>query len=339
MAIKSDVAARLDASPHWRGARAELAPELGRFRSTHTFTWLASRAGGGIGGGGRVKLLEVMGLSGAMALCYAPLGLRVVLRSKLTRVDCELATLRTAWNARARYEWHHHVYASRFSGLSLETVERVTHGPDAPGWTPAQRLLLLAVDELCADRMISEPTSAALSQHLSHAQLVDLCMLVGHYDMLAMLLMTFGIEPEPETWRRGPLRRLRDTSTGDGITPSWLPAFNRRVTNRLARLYAGKLPPYSLIHHRGRKSGTPFTTPVVAHYDDSLLIIPLPYGTNTDWVRNILAADGGSATYRHRTVPFKNPRLVDAAGATDLPARARRYTRLVQVLVADLVTA
>ncbi|UFS96878.1 nitroreductase family deazaflavin-dependent oxidoreductase [Nocardia huaxiensis] len=337
MTLKPDVAASTDASPHWRAAADERMPELGKFSRTNILTWLAGRAGGRIGGGGRIKVLEAMGRSGAMALGYAPLGIRLVLRSKLTRVDCELATLRTAWNAGARYEWHHHVYAARLSGLSLRTVERVTAGPDAEGWTEHQRLLLRAVDELHADRMIGDATFEGLSGHLSAAQIADLCMLVGHYEMLAMLLKTHGVEPEPGMWRRGPLKWVRDEASGDGLAPSWLPTFNRYITNPFTRLYAGKIPPYSVIHHRGRKSGRPFATPVVAKYRDGLLIVPLPYGSKSDWLRNVKAAGGGEATYRRQTRKFANPRVVDAAGATELPEQVRRYTRLVQVMVADLV--
>ncbi|WP_067707318.1 nitroreductase family deazaflavin-dependent oxidoreductase [Nocardia yamanashiensis] len=337
MQWKTDVAAPSDAAPHWRAAATERMPELGRFGQTDTFPWLIGRLGGRIGGGGRIKVLEAMGRSGGLALAYAPLGIRLVFRSKLTRVDCELATLRTAWNTAARYEWHHHVYAARFSGLSTATVERVGAGPDAPEWTGRQRLLLRAVDELHADRMISDATFEGLAEHLSPAQIADLCMLVGHYEMLAMLLKTHGIEPEPGMWQRGPLKWVRDQGTGDGIAPGWLPAFNRYVVNPFTRLYAGKIPPYSLIHHEGRKSGKPYVNPVVANYADGLLIVPLPYGSKADWLRNIRAAGGGSATYRRTTRKFVNPRIVDAAGATELPAAVRRYTRLVQVLVADLV--
>lgn len=337
MTLKSDVDTHADASSQWRGAPRELLPELGRLGSTNTITWLVGRVGGALGGGGRVKLLEILGSSGALALAYAPFGLRIVVRSKLSRVDCELATLRTAWNVGARYEWHHHVYASRFSGLSMETVERVTAGSGAVGWTEQQHLLLRAVDELHDERVISSATFHALGRHLSHPQIVELCLLVGHYEMLAMMLNTYGIQPEPEMWRRGPLRWVRDAASGDGITPAALARFNRWVANPLTRAYAGKIRPYSVIHHRGRKSGRSFSTPVIAHYEQKLLMVPLPYGSKSDWVRNLLAANGGQTTFRNRTRTFTDPRVVDAAGATDLPKRVQRYTRLVQVLVADLL--
>ncbi|WP_405134824.1 nitroreductase family deazaflavin-dependent oxidoreductase [Nocardia sp. NBC_01388] len=336
MTLKSDVAARTETASHWRGPAQELMPGLGEFRGTDTLTWLIARAAGRVGGGRRVKLLEIMGRGGALALAYAPFGLRIVLRSKLSRVDCELATLRTAWNAGARYEWHHHVYAARLSGLSVQTVERVSAGPEAPGWSEPQRVLLRAVDELHEARAISEPTFHELAQHLSHPQIVDLCMLVGHYEMLAMMLNTYGIQPESDMWRRGPLRWLRDESSGDALTPGWLAGFNRRVTNRIARAYAGKIRPYSVVHHRGRKSGRSFAAPVAARYTEKLLVVPLIYGSRSDWLRNVLAAGGGEVTYRGRTRSFTDPRVVDAAAATELPKQVQRYTRLVQVLVADL---
>ncbi|MGX1806193.1 nitroreductase family deazaflavin-dependent oxidoreductase [Nocardia sp. NPDC055321] len=121
----------------------------------------------------------------------------------------------------------------------------------------------------------------------------------------------------------------------DGIAPRWLALFNRRVTNRFARLYAGRIPPYSLIHHRGRRSGKPFTTPVLAHFDHDRLYVPLPYGTGSDWVRNVLAG-GGEVTYRRTTRRFTGPRIVEAGAAGELPGRVRRLSRVTRILVADL---
>ncbi|MEC3919367.1 nitroreductase family deazaflavin-dependent oxidoreductase [Nocardia sp. CDC160] len=336
MQLKPDVAARTDASAHWRAARTERIPDLGALRRTEPATWLFARLGGLLGGGRRIKVLEAMGRSGGLFWGYIPLGLAVVPGTRLTRVDCELATLRTAWNVGARYEWHHHVYAARWSGISVETVERVAKGPEAAGWTDGQRALLRAVDELHSDRMILDDTWDELSRHLSAAQGVDLCMLVGHYEMLAMLLKTHGIEPEPEMWRRGPFRWLRDPASGDGLAPAWLPKFNRAVTNRIARIGAGKLPPYTVVHHLGRKSGRAFETPVAGVYRDGLFIVPLLYGDRTDWVRNVLAAEGAEVTYRHRTRKLTAPRVVDAAAAVELPEPARLFTRLVKVLVAEV---
>ena len=43
--------------------------------------------------------------------------------------------------------------------------------------------------------MISD-TWRSLSSHLDDRRLIELCMLVGHYEMLAMTITSLGIQPE-----------------------------------------------------------------------------------------------------------------------------------------------
>jgi alkylhydroperoxidase family enzyme len=54
-----------------------------------------------------------------------------------------------------------------------------------------QRLLLAAVDELCAERMISDATWRALSEFYSDRQLSVLCFIVGNRATLSMVSNTF----------------------------------------------------------------------------------------------------------------------------------------------------
>jgi deazaflavin-dependent oxidoreductase (nitroreductase family) len=48
-----------------------------------------------------------------------------------------------------------------------------------------------------------------------------------------------------------------------------------------------------VIQHVGRTSGRSYETPVGAVATDDSFVIALPYGTNTDWLKNVLAS--GSA--------------------------------------------
>jgi deazaflavin-dependent oxidoreductase (nitroreductase family) len=284
-----------------------------------------------------VRVVDAMGLSPGLFWGYAPLGIRVVPMTSLKRVDCELATMRTAWNVGSRYEWHHHVHQSRWAGgFAAETVERVTLGPDAPGWSDKQRFLLRAVDELHADRMISEATWADLSKYLTPRQVVDLCFLVGHYEMLAMALKTFGIEPEPGAYDRGLLTWLRRDDDSDRLMPRRLPRFNKLVTNRVGARLAGVIPPYALIHHVGRKSGRDYQVPVGAYFKAGQVAIGLPYGSNVDWLKNVLAAGGAEITHRRQIHKLTNPRIVDATSSDGLPLVPRVYARLMKVLVLDV---
>ena len=58
----------------------------------------------------------------------------------------------------------------------------------------------------------------------------------------------------------------------------------------------------SVIRHVGRTSGRLYETPVQAVATDGELVIALPYGPTTDWVRNVVAA--GSATIVHEGVTY-----------------------------------
>jgi len=113
---------------------------------------------------------------------------------KLPRAESELLILRVAHNTSCDYEWSHHERLGVSAGLSAEEVEHVRSGPDAGGWSDRQALLLRAADELHADRRIGEETWSALTSSLSEVELIELCMLVGHYEMLAMTLNSLGVQ-------------------------------------------------------------------------------------------------------------------------------------------------
>jgi AhpD family alkylhydroperoxidase len=113
---------------------------------------------------------------------------------KLPRVDTELLILRTAHVTGCDYEWQHHSKLAQLSGLSADDVERVRSGAGASGWTTRQRVLLQAADELLTDRRVGDATWTELSSHLSEPDLIEFCLLVGHYEMLAMTLNTLGVE-------------------------------------------------------------------------------------------------------------------------------------------------
>ena len=48
------------------------------------------------------------------------------------------------------------------------------------------------------------------------------------------------------------------------------------------------------LHHVGRRSGRPYVTPVGARLAGDTFVIPLTFGNQSDWVRNVSAAGGCS---------------------------------------------
>jgi AhpD family alkylhydroperoxidase len=115
----------------------------------------------------------------------------------LPRRDSELVILRVAHNCGCEYEWRHHERLGALAGLSAEEVERVRSGSGAEGWSARQVLLLRAADELHADRTLSDSLWAQLRPLMSDTDLIELCLLVGHYEMLAMTLNALAVEPDP----------------------------------------------------------------------------------------------------------------------------------------------
>ena len=118
-------------------------------------------------------------------------------RGSMPRADTELLILRTAWNCAGWYIWVQHAGLAPAQGLPWELVEAVPDGSDSPVWTDRQRLLLRAADELDRDRVLTDTTWADLAGQMSDRELIELCFVVGHYEMLASTLNSLGTEPEP----------------------------------------------------------------------------------------------------------------------------------------------
>ncbi|MEZ4667261.1 MAG: nitroreductase [Anaerolineae bacterium] len=93
--------------------------------------------------------------------------------------------------------------------------------------------------------------------------------------------------------------------------------FNRRIFNRLTLTFAGRYI-YGVVEHVGRHSGKNYRTPVVAASIDDVFIIPLPYGSDTDWCMNTMAADGCTLKHRGHVYQVNAPMIMNAAVALPL---------------------
>jgi 4-carboxymuconolactone decarboxylase len=114
---------------------------------------------------------------------------------RLAPIDRERIILRVAWNTRCRYEWRQHLELGRRAGLTSDDIARVTRGPDA-GWPPRQAALLRACDQLHAHRCIDDTTWRELAGLYGDDDLIELTLLVGHYEMLAGFLNSAGVQLE-----------------------------------------------------------------------------------------------------------------------------------------------
>lgn len=122
--------------------------------------------------------------------------------------------------------------------------------------------------------------------------------------------------------------------------PRFVRRVNRVFTNPLLGTVAWLVPPLAIVHHVGRKSGRAYRTPVVAFRTAKGCVIPMTYGRDVDWGRNLLKARGGEIEQMGRRFALHNPRIVDGKVAyPQLPAGVRSALRLANFpgyVLADL---
>ncbi|NMD58833.1 carboxymuconolactone decarboxylase family protein [Rhodococcus sp. MS16] len=134
----------------------------------------------------------------ALAMPFLSFNAHLLSGTSLTDRQRELLVLRVASVRRSDYEWAQHVILAETAGVTKGEILRVADGPNAPEWSPLERSLLSAVDELLADGVVSELTWSALAEEFNTEQLMDMVFTVGCYSMLAMALRSFDVNPEPE---------------------------------------------------------------------------------------------------------------------------------------------
>jgi 4-carboxymuconolactone decarboxylase len=109
----------------------------------------------------------------------------------------ELAIMRTAHNIRASYEWAHHVAYAKTAGLTDAQIAAIATGPSASLWSPRQRAVLTAADELRREAFISDATWAELANYYGMKERIEIVYTVGGYTMTGLAINSFGIQTEP----------------------------------------------------------------------------------------------------------------------------------------------
>jgi deazaflavin-dependent oxidoreductase (nitroreductase family) len=121
---------------------------------------------------------------------------------------------------------------------------------------------------------------------------------------------------------------------------------NKYVENPLQLRFSGRSGLVATVHHVGRRSEKRYATPVMAYRSDDGVVIPLPYGTDVDWLRNVLSAGQAVVDLDGRSLGCGAPDVVDIADVIDtLSASMVRVVRFngardaVRLRVEDLPTS
>jgi deazaflavin-dependent oxidoreductase (nitroreductase family) len=119
--------------------------------------------------------------------------------------------------------------------------------------------------------------------------------------------------------------------------PLWWGHVNKRVFNPRA-ITSGK---WAVLTHLGRTSGATYHTPLDAQPVDGGYLFVLVYGSRSDWVQNVLAADGARLQVGGKEIELAAPRIVGRDEAftalSDDVARPPRLMRITEFLRMDAV--
>ena len=92
--------------------------------------------------------------------------------------------------------------------------------------------------------------------------------------------------------------------------PDVMRKVNKVALNKVTRQLAPWVPGLGVVVHRGRTSGKQYRTPVnVFPRPDDRYVLALTYGPGTDWVKNVIAAEGCELLTRSTHIELTAPRL------------------------------
>jgi deazaflavin-dependent oxidoreductase (nitroreductase family) len=102
-----------------------------------------------------------------------------------------------------------------------------------------------------------------------------------------------------------------------------------RYVNPVSRPLAKRLPSFAVLTHRGRTSGRIYRTPINVFRRGDEYFFFLTYGSDAQWVKNVLASGSCSIETRGRVVELVEPELITDPELRPAPPLARFLERHV----------
>lgn len=114
----------------------------------------------------------------------------------------ELAILRTGIVGDSRFEYSQHMKVARMVGVSEEKVQAVKGWMHSEKFSPAERAVMQATDELIGRNLVEDETFAELKRHLPDEQILELFYVIGLWRMHGMIVRALHLEYDNDTTAR-----------------------------------------------------------------------------------------------------------------------------------------
>jgi deazaflavin-dependent oxidoreductase (nitroreductase family) len=107
--------------------------------------------------------------------------------------------------------------------------------------------------------------------------------------------------------------------------------FTTHVFNPFSRLFVRWLPGFGILGYRGRRSAKAYRTPMNAFRHGDEWVFALTYGSDVQWVKNVLAAGEATLEIRRRTIRLVDPVLFVDQRRRLMPIPVRQILGLMRV--------
>jgi 4-carboxymuconolactone decarboxylase len=106
----------------------------------------------------------------------------------------ETVIIATAKEMNSQYEFSAHAKLARTAGVTDATIKAIADGSAPAGLSGDEALLVGYVHELLRDHKVKDATYKALVDRFGEQDTLHLSVLVGHYLLVAQVLMTLDVE-------------------------------------------------------------------------------------------------------------------------------------------------
>ncbi|MDO8432220.1 MAG: carboxymuconolactone decarboxylase family protein [Candidatus Binatus sp.] len=114
----------------------------------------------------------------------------------------ELAIVRTGIVGDSKFEYSQHMKVARMVGLPEEKLAAIKGWAVSDKFTPVERAVMQATDELVGRNLVEDDTFAALKAHLPDEQIMELFYVIGLWRMHGMIVRALHLEYDHDTTAR-----------------------------------------------------------------------------------------------------------------------------------------
>ena len=110
---------------------------------------------------------------------------------------------------------------------------------------------------------------------------------------------------------------------------AWLRPFTTRFINPVTRRFAEWLPAFGILVYTGRVTGRTYRTPMNVFRRGDRYVFALTYGSDVNWVKNVLAAGRCGLRVRGREFSLVQPHVFVDETRASMPLPVRLVLRLI----------